>query len=331
MWVTGGGERDAFTNVLSIERRRKSRELEPDTILLSYHKDPKMKHKVSELETIPLREDPKMTHRMSGPPGDLDEGKKRWLTVGICLNSIISPLLRKYVDPIVSNLYSSLVASDSIHTQGYHRYLKNYPGTNRHFLNYESINNNRSVPKKEINSKWINDYQKYDYKVTSHVDLSKLFLQPSMAHYSAIDVSCDLSALLGMVININSFQTVVQSDAEKIRSDIRNPWVHCDFTEWTATKYTESFQLMVQLVKDLKLNNREENMILGELNTWATNGQNFLSGTLLGLEIVNDIHQQTHILREYVLTLCTEADSQVLKVQQELNDLENCLQEIIGN
>ncbi|XP_063412664.1 uncharacterized protein LOC134695365 [Mytilus trossulus] len=263
--------------------------------------------------------------------GDLDEEKKRWLIVGICLHSIISPLLRKYVDPILSNLFSSLVASDFIDTQGYNRYLKKYPATNRYFLNYESINNNRSVPKKKINNKWINDYQAYDYKVTSHVDLSKLFLQPSMAHYTAIDESCDSSALLGMVVNISSFQLAVQFDAEKIRSDIRNPWAHCDFTEWTTAKYTDSFQLMEQLVKDLGLYNREENRVLGALNTWATNGQNFLSGTVLGLEIVNDIHHQTSILSEYVLTLCTETDSQFVKVQQELNDLEISLQERMRN
>ncbi|VDI18988.1 Hypothetical predicted protein, partial [Mytilus galloprovincialis] len=104
------------------------------------------------------------------PPGDLNDEKKRWLIVGICLHSIISPLLRKYVDPIVSTLYNSLVSSDSIDTQGYYRYLKKYPATNRYFLNYESINNNRNVPKRKINNKWLNDYQNYDYRVKSHVD-----------------------------------------------------------------------------------------------------------------------------------------------------------------
>ncbi|VDI73429.1 Hypothetical predicted protein, partial [Mytilus galloprovincialis] len=56
-----------------------------------------------------------------------------------------------------------------------------------------------------------------------------------------------------------------------IRSDIRNPWAHCDFTEWTATKYADSFQLMGQLITNLRLSNREENRILGELNRWETN------------------------------------------------------------
>ncbi|CAC5354915.1 unnamed protein product [Mytilus coruscus] len=261
--------------------------------------------------------------RTTGPPGDLDEEKKRWLIVGICLHSIISPLLRKYVDPIISNLYNLLVSRDSIDTQGCNKYLEKYPVTNRYYLNYESINNNRKLNKK---------YKNYDYKVTSHVDLSKLFLQPNMAQYSGINESCDLSALLGLVINIHDislFPSSVQTDAEKIRSDIRNPWAHCDFREWTTVKYTDSFNLMGQFVKDTGLSNREENRILGELNTWATNGQNFLSGTPLGLEIVGDIRQQTHVLSEYVQTVCFKADSEFSKVQEELTRIEYDLQERI--
>lgn len=151
-----------------------------------------------------------------GPPGDLNNEKKRWLIIGICLHTIISPLLRKYVNPIINDLYKSLVCSDSIHTQDYHKHLKKYPGTNKYFLNYESINDNKKVPKKKINNALKCDYQKYDYKVTSHVDLSKLFLQPNMAHYVAIDESCDSSALLSMVINISSFPQAVQIDADKV-------------------------------------------------------------------------------------------------------------------
>lgn len=108
------------------------------------------------------------------------------------------------------------MSSDSVDTQEYSGYLKRYPATNKADLNYKSINNNMNVPKKLIRNKWLNDYQKYDYKVHSHVDLSKLFLQPIMTHYSALDGSCDASALLGMVINISSFPTNVRTDAEKV-------------------------------------------------------------------------------------------------------------------
>lgn len=152
-----------------------------------------------------------------GPPGDLDEERKRWLIVGICIHSIISPLLRKYVDHNINNLYTSLVSTDAIQTQGYSTYLQKYPATNIYSLNYESINNNNHLPKKKKKKrKWIKDYQSYDYKVTSHVNLSKLFLQPNMACYSGFNESCDSSALLGIVINSNSFPSSVQTDAEKV-------------------------------------------------------------------------------------------------------------------
>lgn len=118
----------------------------------------------------------------------------------------MSPLLRKYVDSFVSNLYNSLVSSNSIDTQGYNGYLKRYPLKNGYFLNYRSIYNNN----------WINNTSKRDYRVKSHVDLSKLFLQPHMALYSAFDESCDSSALLGLLINIRTFPPAVQANATKV-------------------------------------------------------------------------------------------------------------------
>ncbi|XP_052080612.1 uncharacterized protein LOC127718586 [Mytilus californianus] len=281
---------------------------------------------------LQIQDDQNKVPMITGPPGDLNNEKKRWLIIGICLHTIISPLLRKYVDPIIINLYKSLVFSDSIDTQDYHTYLKKYPGTNKYFLNYESINDNRKVPKKKINNAWKGDYQRYNYKVTSHVDLSKLFLKPHLAHYSAIDESCDSSALLSMVINISSFPQTVQTDADKIRVDIRNSWAHCDFRNWTREKYRNCFHIMGQFVKDLSLSDTERARILGELKTWVTNGQNyFLSETRLGAKIADEIRQQIHVLGEYVQHGLTETDIQIFKVKEELQDLENGLQEKIRN
>ncbi|CAG2209520.1 unnamed protein product [Mytilus edulis] len=253
--------------------------------------------------------------RTTGPPDDLDDRRKRWLIVGICLHTIISPILRTYVVPVVTKLCYSLTSRNKIHKQTYGSHLERYAPTNTQ-LNYQAINNNKTKRNKA----------QYDYRVRSAVDLSRLFLQTHMAHFTAFDDSCDSSALLGIIVNIDRFSPVVQANAKKIRSDIRNAWAHCDFTEWTAIKYTDSFQLMGQLISNLKLSNREENRILAELNRWAMNGQHFLSGTTLGLEIVGDIRQQTHVLSEYVQTLCTETDSQFIKVQKELSRIENDLQ-----
>ncbi|CAG2226744.1 unnamed protein product [Mytilus edulis] len=260
--------------------------------------------------------------RTTGPPDDLDDRRKRWLIVGICLHTIISPILRTYVVNVVTKLCYSLTSRNKIHKQTYGSFLKRYSPTNTE-LNYEAINNNKTL--------YGRNRARYDYRVKSAVDLSRLFLQTHMAHFTAFDDSCDSSALLGIIVNIDRFPPGVQADARKIRSDIRNPWAHCDFTEWTAIKYTDSFQLMGQLISNLKLSNREENRILGELNRWAMNGQHFLSGTTLGFKHSGDIRQQTHILSEYVQTLCTETDSQFIKVQKELSRIENDLQGRIKN
>ncbi|CAC5378847.1 GTPase IMAP family member 4,GTPase IMAP family member 7 [Mytilus coruscus] len=268
------------------------------------------------------QDDQNKVQRITGQLEDLDEEKKRWLIVGICLHSIISPLLRRYIDPIVSNLYNSLKSSDSIDKQENNKYLKKYPATNTYYLNYESINNNRNEKR---------NYWNYDYKVTSHVDLSKLFLLPNMANYSGIDESCDSSALLGMIIRISSFPPGVKIVAEKIRENIRNSWAHCKFGEWDRVKYTNSFVLMGQLVKELDLGDSERNRIFGELKTWSTNGLKFMKKKTLGLEIVDEIRQHTHVLSEYVQTRLTETDNQFHSVHKELKDLESGLQERIEN
>lgn len=128
--------------------------------------------------------------------------------VGICVHSILSPALRKYVDPVVTNLYSSLKITDQIDLQTQKIHLRTYGAANI-YLNYETINNNtanhgyRSVM--------------YDYKVQNAVDLSKLFLQTHMAHYTAFDGSCDSSALLGMIDKIDKFPGNVQIAARKVR------------------------------------------------------------------------------------------------------------------
>ncbi|XP_063412537.1 uncharacterized protein LOC134695249 [Mytilus trossulus] len=251
-----------------------------------------------------------------GPSDDLDDRRKRWLIVGICLHTIISRVLRTYVVNVVTKLCYSLTCRNKIHKQTYGSHLERYAPTKTQ-LNYQAINNNKTKRNKA----------QYDYRVKTPVDLSRLFLQTYMAHFTAFDDSCDSSALLGIIVNIDRFPPGVQADARKIRSDIRNPWAHCDFTEWTAIKYTDYFQLMGQLIRNLKLSNREENKILGELNRWETNGLNFLSGTTLGLEVVGEIRQQTHVLSRYVQTLCTETDSQFIRVQKELSNLVNSLEE----
>ncbi|CAG2221845.1 unnamed protein product [Mytilus edulis] len=57
----------------------------------------------------------------TGPPAEIDDNKKRWLVVGICLHSILSPALRKYVEPVVTRFYNSLKLSHQIEKTKCHR------------------------------------------------------------------------------------------------------------------------------------------------------------------------------------------------------------------
>ncbi|XP_063412598.1 uncharacterized protein LOC134695304 [Mytilus trossulus] len=258
----------------------------------------------------------KKVPRTAGPLDYLDKRTKRWLIVGICLHTIISPVLRTYVVNVVTKLCYSLTSRNNIHKQTHGNYLKRYSNTE---LNYAAINNNKT------HHGW--NRPKYDYRVKSPVDLSRLFLQTHMAYFTAFDDSCDSSALLGIIVNIDKFPVDVRSDAQKIRSDIRNPWAHCQFRKWTAIKYSDTFKLMRKLIKHLSLSSKEEHRILGKLKRWAKVGKHFLSETKLDSETVKEICQHLHFLCEYIQTASTKKDNQVIKLNKQLKDLQNGVQE----
>lgn len=60
-------------------------------------------------------------------------------------------------------------------------------------------------------------------------------------------------------------------------------------------------------------------------------GQNLISGLKLGIDIVDEIRQQTNILSEYALTLRTVTESERINLQTELNNLKDDLQERMSN
>ncbi|XP_063408732.1 uncharacterized protein LOC134692212 [Mytilus trossulus] len=246
--------------------------------------------------------------RTTAKLADLDENQKRWLVVGICLHSVISPALRNYVVPILTKLCYTLSVHHRLETQTFPTRLPKHPPTNKTFLNYEGVNNNK------VKHGYYK--QRYDYKIKSVVDLSKLFLQTHMAYYTGFDDTCDSSALLGLIINIDQFDPIVKSVALNVRRYIRNDWAHC--AEWDAVKFSNSFQLMKKLVKELKLSLNEETQIIGEIEKWEMNGPRFLSGTTYGLELVNEFRQQTRALAEYSQLVATETDSYFIRKENEL-------------
>jgi len=103
----------------------------------------------------------------------LDDNQKRWLVVGICLNKILLPTLRQFLNPEIQKHYIDLTAKHAIDKQTYSTHLQK-DGTVS--FNYESINNNEKKHKRNIRA--------YDYSVKSEVDLVKLYLKPFMATFS---------------------------------------------------------------------------------------------------------------------------------------------------
>lgn len=163
--------------------------------------------------------------RFSGSPCDLTVNQKRWLVIGICLHTIVSPILRQYIESEITKLYNSLVASNHINSQLYNGYLQRFPpGGTGYYLNYEMINNNKASYQRQT--------KLFNYRVNNAVDFSKLFLQSNIAQYTAFDESCDSSALLGIIINVNSFPTNVQNYAINV-------------SYFYTTRFTNSFKIVV--------------------------------------------------------------------------------------
>lgn len=130
------------------------------------------------------------------------------MVIGVCLHSVLSPTLGKYVDSILKVFYKELNNSKKIETQKYPNQLKNYPEKGD-LLNYQAVNKNEKF-------KGQNKREKYDYTIKNAVDLSKLFLQTYMAQYSKFDQACDISALLGLIIRIDKFDEAYKKNAEDV-------------------------------------------------------------------------------------------------------------------
>ncbi|VDH97938.1 Hypothetical predicted protein [Mytilus galloprovincialis] len=142
---------------------------------------------------------------------DLEDNQKRWLVVGICLHSVLSPALRQYVALNMTKMYKTLKKSYKIDMQIYPNVLQKYPVARN--LNYEAVNNNRSVL-----FRGKNDLPNYDYKIQNPVDLSKLFLNTQMTQYTGFDETCDsemkytvLALVCIVVVNGYSFKRTEKS------------------------------------------------------------------------------------------------------------------------
>lgn len=88
--------------------------------------------------------------------------------------------------------------------------------------------------------------------------------------FAVLPINMSTTALSKSLNNSNTLS--MNFISRQVRRNIRNPWAQCDFTEWDAVKYSDSFKLMEKLVQDLSLSSSEEHQIIGEMKKCEMNG-----------------------------------------------------------
>ena len=99
---------------------------------------------------------------------------------GICLNKLLLPVLRDFAGQEISKHYTTLKSSNGLDTQVFGGPHLTLDGSFK--LNYSSINNNWGTHKR--------NERLYDYKVTTDVDMAKLYLEPHMAKFTGEIICC---------------------------------------------------------------------------------------------------------------------------------------------
>ena len=190
---------------------------------------------------------------------NVSDNEKRWIVIGICLNKVLTPVLRNLLNNEIPKWYQTLVKPPTeIDKQNFGRYKKKLPPSTIN-LNYDSINNNATQKSSKM----------YDYAVKDPLSLAKLFMKPFMASFTGFDNTMDTSAVLSIICEAQPF--IVSGAAvlaKKVRSDIRNEWAHCDFSHWTESNFHTATQHMESLMKNIGLTTLEEQDVLDEIEAW---------------------------------------------------------------
>ncbi|XP_053374567.1 uncharacterized protein LOC128547028 [Mercenaria mercenaria] len=275
-----------------------------------YHTPPKIRRVDSELEQNVAKIE-EHVDEISVPP--LQDDQMRWLVIGICLHSIISPALRKYIPKTMQGLYTSLKQHDNIDKQIYGKHLERCGPA---YLNYNAINCNFLIPRN-----FRPPERKYNYNVRDAVELSKLFLPTCMTQYTGFDDTCDASALLGIVINVDIFPAHLRTAAEEIRDDVRNPWAHCNFSTWDISKFQKCFDSMKKMLKYLCLPVQDEALLLQQLQTWQANALHVLHGTL-GFDFLQTLSTETSLLARYCRSANAISDNNFEHIREALKQVD---------
>lgn len=206
------------------------------------------------------------------------DNQRRWVVVGICLNTLLTPVLRNILKKEIPAWYNNLrLPPKQISTQTYRKHAAKLPSSKIN-LKYGNINKNSITHK--------TTYKAYDYNVKDAESLAKLFVQPFMAKFSGFDQTMDLSAALAIMCEADPFHTSGAAvQAKTVRSVVRNEWAHCNFSYWSDANYHSCMLHMESLVKKLNLPSADENHFVNELTVWRDKGNILIRNNFISRKI----------------------------------------------
>ena len=222
---------------------------------------------------------------------NITDEEGRWVIIGICLNKVLAPSLRKVLGIKIPKWYHTLVKPPvEIDKQTYGKFVKNLsPSTMK--LNYDNINNNTAHKSEKM----------YDYAVKTPLSLAKLFLKPFMASFTGFDNTMDTSAVLSVMSEAQPF-IACGADvlARKVRSDIRNEWAHCKFLHWTEPVFRTALNDIESLIRRIGLTSAEAKIVLDEIEKWRNNGIKLCFGNSVDSELIDLIRTEVGNILESV-------------------------------
>ena len=191
----------------------------------------------------------------------ISDEERRWVVIGVCLTKVLTAALRNVLATEIPKWHQVLCQPPTeIDKQVYGRHkIQLNPSTLD--LNYKNINNNHVI----------RSPRSFDYTVKDPLSLAKLFVQPFMSKFTGFDQTMDISAVLSVICEAAPFIGAA-AHAKTVRSDIRNEWAHCNFTNWTKAKFIAAFQSMESLLKNVNLSSEDEEKLCDELNSWKDKG-----------------------------------------------------------
>ena len=211
-----------------------------------------------------------MARTLSSSTTEISKEEQHSLLVDIGLTKALAPALRKVVDAELGKWHKILCQPpDEIDKQNFAKHKKKLPPSNNQ-LHYKNINNN-SIHKLA---------SAYDYGVKDALSLAKLFVAPHMAHFTGFDETMDLSALLTIIGEAAPFvSSGVAVEAKKVRSYVRNPWAHCNFSE----RINDSFEVIKCMAEKIDLPAADEKKVCDDLDFWKQTGINSILFFIAGL------------------------------------------------